>query len=105
MSIHNYLQYLKVLELRELAKMTRSSFILFSIGIVFLFISVWINQKIAGHDGVITHVFAEGITVAAWVSLWNAITIFLINWVPHHQQSKMYERISKAKVLFHETAQ
>ncbi len=103
MSIHNYFQYLKVLELRELAKMTRSSFILFAIGIVFLFISVWINQKIAGHYGVISKVFAEGITVAAWVSLWNAITIFLINWVPHHQQFKMYERISKAKVLFYDT--
>ncbi|MBU0664742.1 MAG: hypothetical protein KJ990_09405 [Proteobacteria bacterium] len=103
-SIHNYFQYLKVVEFRELAKMTRSTFILFSIGMVLLFISVWINQKNAGHDGVISQVFAEGITVAAWVSLWNAITNFLINWVPHHDQFKMYERVSKAKVLFHDTA-
>jgi len=104
-SIHNYFQYIKVLELRELAKMTRSTFVLFSVGIILLFISVWSNQKIAGHNGVITQVFAEGITVAAWVSLWNAITNFLINWVPHHQQFKMYERISQAKVFFHEIAQ
>ncbi|MDD3813099.1 MAG: hypothetical protein PHZ02_00515 [Desulfocapsaceae bacterium] len=104
-SIHNYFQYLKVLELRELAKMTRSTFILFSIGIVLLFLSVWSNQKIAGYDGVITQVFAEGITVAAWVSLWNAITNFLINWVPHHQQLKMYERISNARIIFHEMVQ
>ncbi len=99
-SIHNYFQYLKVLELRELAKMSRSSLVLFSIGVVFLFMSVLISQRIADYDGVITHVFAEGITIAAWVSVWNAITIFLINWVPRHQQFKMYERISKAKVFF-----
>lgn len=102
-SIHNYFQYLKVLELRELARMARSSFILFSLGILFLFMSVWTNQKIAGHDGVITHVLAEGITVAAWVSLWSALTNFLINWVPHHQQFKLYERISRAEISFHET--
>lgn len=100
MSIHNYFQYLKVRESRELARTIRSTLILFSVGIVVLFMSVWINQKITGLDGVISHVFAEGLTVAAWVSLWNAITTFFINWAPHHRQLKMYERISKAKVLF-----
>lgn len=104
-SIHNYFLYLKQLKLRELARMTRSSFILFFIGIVILSMAVWINQKIAGHETVITNVFAEGLNVAAWVSLWNAIATFLINWAPHHRQIKMYERISKATILFHETSQ
>ena len=104
-SIHNYFLYLKELEFRELARMTRTSLILFSIGVVILSLAVWTNQKIAGHGGVIPHVFAEGLTVAAWVSLWNAIATFLINWAPRRRQIKMYERISKATISFHEKEQ
>lgn len=99
-SIHNYFLYLKELELRELAKMARTSLILLSLGIAILFLSVWINQKIAGNGNVVAQVFAQGLTVAAWVSLWNALATFLINWTPHRRQIKRYERISKAPILF-----
>ena len=102
-SIHNYFLYLTELEFRELARMTRSSIILFFIGAVILPLSVWINQEITSHESVLTHVFTEGLNVAAWVSLWNAIATFLINWAPHRQQIKLYQRISKATILFHET--
>ncbi len=104
-SIHNYFLYLKETELRELGRMTRTSFILFAIGVSILCLSVWGNQKIEGCGEIITHVFAEGLNVAAWVSLWNAIAIFLINWEPHRKRIKMYEQILKATVLFHEEAQ
>ena len=104
-SIHNYFLYLKDLEFRELARMKRTSFILLVIGVLILCLSVWINQKIAGYGEIITHVFAEGLNVAAWVSLWNAIATFLINWVTHRKRIIMYEQISKATVLFHEEAQ
>lgn len=103
-SVHNYFLYQKELEFRELARMTRSSFILFSLGVVILALSVWINQEIAGQGGVVTHVVAEGLNVAAWVSLWNAIATFLVNWAPHRRQIKMCERIAQAAILFHETA-
>lgn len=104
-SIHNYFQYLKELEFRELAIMTRTSFILLTIGVLILCLSVWVNQKIADYGDIITHVFAEGLNVAAWVSLWNAIATFLINWAPHRRKIIMYEQILKAKILFHEEAQ
>lgn len=102
-SIHNYFLYLKELEFRELARMTRTSLILFFIGVVVLSLSVWVNQKIADNDTVIKHVFAEGLNVAAWVSLWNAIATFLINWAPRRQQIKMYDRIATATIFFHGT--
>lgn len=100
-SIHNYFLYLKELELRELAKMARTSLILLAIGVAILFLSVWLSQKITGHENVITRVFTEGLTVAAWVSLWNALATFLIHWTPHHKQIKRYERIANAPILFH----
>jgi hypothetical protein len=104
-SVRNYFLYLKDLKLRVLSGMTRTSLILFSIGVLILFLSVWINQKAAGFDTVFTHVFAEGLTVAAWVSLWNALATFLINWAPHHRQIKRFERISRAPMYFHSEAQ
>jgi hypothetical protein len=102
-SIQNYFLYLKELELRELAKMARTSMILLAIGGVILFLSVWFSQKIAGYENVICHVIAEGLTVAAWVSLWNALANFLIHWAPHRRQIKRYERITKAPVHFQKT--
>ena len=103
-SIHNYFLYLKELELRELRRMTRSSFILFFIGVVILVLSVWTSEHITGEDTVIGHVFAEGLNVAAWVSLWNAIATYLINWAPHHHQIKMFERITTSAIVFHDAS-
>ncbi|MBU2646734.1 hypothetical protein KKI24_18640 [bacterium] len=104
-SIENYFLYLKELKYRELARLRRSFFILFFAGLLILSLSVWVNQKFTGQGGVFTLVFAEGLTVAAWVALWNAITIFLINWAPHRRQIKMYDRVAQATIQFHESSQ
>lgn len=99
-SISNYFIYLRELEYRELARMTRTSLILFTIGVVILIISVWMNQVVKPLGDVVAHVFAEGFNVAAWVSLWNAIATFIINWSPHRRKIKVYDRISRAPVQF-----
>ena len=99
-SIQNYYIYLTELEHRELARMMRTSLILLGIGITILFLSVWLNLQITENNSVIAHVFAEGLTVAAWVSLWEALATFLINWAPHRQLIKMYDRIAKAPIQF-----
>ena len=99
-SIHNYFLYLKNLEYRMLARMTRTSFILLTVGVLILCLSVWVNQKIAHYGDTINFVFAEGLNVAAWVSLWNGIATFIVEWSPHRKKIKMYEQILKAAVLF-----
>ncbi len=104
MSIRNYFEYLIALEHRELANMTRSSLILFTIGVIILFLSVGINEKFSGQETAITNVFAEGLNIAAWVSLWNAMANFIIDWAPRHRLIKMYDCISNAAILFDKTA-
>lgn len=99
-SIHNYFFYLKELEVRELARMIRVSLIFLAIGISILVLSVWVNQEIEDHVTVLKQVFAEGLTVAAWVSLWEALANFLVNWAPHRRQIKMYERIARAPIIY-----
>lgn len=100
MSIHNYFSYLKELERRELKRMFRTSLILFVIGIAILTLSVWVNRIFEVDATVVSRVFAEGLTVAAWVSLWESLATFLINWAPHRRKIRLYERIAGAPVLF-----
>jgi len=99
-SINRYFLYLKELELREIKRMFRTSLILLLVGVAILTLSVWEHKLLAGNDTVVGQVLAEGLTVAAWVSLWNALATFLINWAPHHNQIRLYERIAAAPVLF-----
>jgi hypothetical protein len=99
-SINTYFLYLKDLKVRELKDMFRTSFILLVIGVAVLTLSVWLNQLIEQDETVVSRVFAEGLTVAAWVSLWEALATFLINWLPHRRQIRLYERIAEAPVVF-----
>lgn len=99
-SINTYFLYLKDLKVRELKGMFRTSFILLLIGIAVLTLSVWLNQMIEHNETVVRRVFAEGLTVAAWVSLWEALAMILINWLPHRRQIRLYERIASAPVVF-----
>lgn len=99
-SINSYFQYLKMIELQELRRNMRTSLIFLSMGIAILFLSVWVNQQLPEQTTVISKVFAEGLTVAAWVSLWEALATFLVNWTPYSRQIRLFERIANAPVQF-----
>jgi len=101
-SLHNYFLYLRELEAREMRRLLRTSVILFVVGAALLTASVWMNSRPAVRDVVLGSVIAEGLTIAAWVSLWEALAMFLVNWAPHRRLIRMYERIAKADVRFQE---
>ena len=101
-SLHNYFLYLRELEAREMRRLLRTSVILFIAGAALLTASVWMNSRPAVRDVVLGSVIAEGLTIAAWVSLWEALAMFLVNWAPHRRLIRMYERIAKADVRFQE---
>jgi len=99
-SINSYFLYLKTIELKELSRVMRMSMIFFLIGMIILFLSVWANEQLTSETMVVTKVFAEGLTVAAWVSLWEALATFIVNWTPYTRKIKLYERIANAPVQF-----
>lgn len=99
-SINSYFLYLKSIELNELARVMRTSLIFLIIGMAILFISVWVNQQLKDDISVISTVFAQGLTVAAWVSLWEALATFIVNWTPYSRQINIYDRIANAPVQF-----
>jgi hypothetical protein len=99
-SIQNYYLYLREWEARELASMLRTSTVLLIAGIAILATSVWFNQHIAARETVITSVFAEGLTIAAWIAMWESLATFIVNWAPHRRRIRLYERIAATPVLF-----
>ena len=101
-SINSYFLYLKSIELSELGHVIRTSLIYFVIGIALLSLTVWVNMSLVTDTSVINQVFAQGLTVAAWVSLWEAIATFLVNWTPYSRKIKLYERIANTTVKFYE---
>lgn len=99
-SITTYFTYLGHLETRELRRMFRTSLILLLAGLAILTLAVRVNLYTEHSEAVIARVFAEGLTVAAWVALWNALATFLLNWAPHHRLRRLCARIASAPVLF-----
>ena len=101
-SINSYFLYLKTIEFNELRRVIRTSLIYFVLGVAMLFLTVWMNQALTVDTSVINRVFAQGLTVAAWVSLWEALAMFIVNWTPYSRQIKLYERIANTPVQFSE---
>ena len=99
-SVHNYFMYLRELELRELMRIIRRSLLLFFLGILILSAALWFSQLTAASTTVVKRVFSEGLTIAAWVALWEALATFIINWAPYRRQAGLYQHIAQAPVSF-----
>lgn len=99
-SVKNFFVYMQELERRKMKEMGRTSIILFFIGFIIASISVLMNQSEIVKTSVIAGVVAEGLTVAAWVSLWEALATILIKWMPHKKKISIYQRIADTKVVF-----
>lgn len=99
-SIDNYYLYLKELEMRALRTMFKRFLILFGVGIGLLILAVITTRQLPTREGVISEVFAGGLTIAAWVSLWEAIALLFLEWQPHRHNIHLFNRIIDAPVWF-----
>lgn len=99
-SIRTYFQYLQETERRELAAMLRRSLVLFGIGLALMVPAIMATRRFSSNEGVLAEVFAQGLTVAAWVSLWEAIANLFIEWLPRRQNIKRFRRVINATVIF-----
>lgn len=99
-SVNAYFLYITAGERQQVLQMLRRSAFLFCIGLTILFISVSVNQMLGADRSVVANVFAEGLTVAAWVSLWESLAVFLIEWFPHRKNILLYQRLANAQIIF-----
>lgn len=104
-SIRNYLHYLKQVTVRELKAMFRRSLALFGLGLSLLTLAILAGQQLAHGGSVPGQILTEGLTVAAWVSLWQALAYLLIEWQPHRRELIVYRRIMAAPVQFQSSSE
>ena len=99
-SIKTYHTYLRELEFRAVKMLLRRSLVLFIIGLILLALAVEMTHLVSSHEGVLAGVFAQGLTIAAWVSLWEAMANLLLEWHPHRKNIRLYSRMMNAPVMF-----
>jgi hypothetical protein len=99
-SIETYFCNLKDLENNSIETMLSRSFKLFGLGIALLFIAIALHRYFSSNEGFIVQILSGGLTIAALVSLWEAIANILIKWNSHTKNIKLYERVIKAQVIF-----
>ena len=99
-SVNAYFVYLAECERQRVLQMFRRSAILFCIGLAILFLSVSVNHALGPERSVVANVLAEGLTVAAWVSLWESLAVFLVEWFPLRRNTVLYRRLAGAELTF-----
>jgi hypothetical protein len=102
-STRNFFVYLEDRERRNLKKMFEASFLLGGVGFVLLGADIWLNRLFAERTGVIGSIMLEGLTIAAWVALWEAVANLLVQWTPHHRDILVYRRLAGADIVFRRT--
>ena len=80
--------------------MFRRFSILFVVGLVLLVLAILATRRVSLHEGVVAEVFAQGLTIAAWVSLWEALVNIFMEWRPHRENIRLYSRITDSDVIF-----
>lgn len=99
-SVNAYFLYLAACERQRILQMFRRSGILFCIGLAILFLSVSVNRALGAERSVVANVFAEGLTVAAWVSLWESLAVFMVEWFPLRKNAVLYRLLADAELTF-----
>lgn len=102
-SIKSYFRYLELLERRKLRKMLWKSFLLFCLGMLLLTLSMVLKKDMAHFSGMMQELLVEGLTVAAWVSLWTSFASLIFEISRIISDIRIYRRIASREVIFKTT--
>ena len=66
------------------------------IGAFFITLSILleVNQQLT------YRIISEGLMVAGWVSMWEAMATILIKWLPLSKKLKLFKKITNSKIEF-----
>ena len=101
-SIKSYFRYLELLEQRKLKKMLWRSLLLFFLGMFLLAFSMTLKGGVGYLNGVMQELMTEGLTVAAWVSLWSAFGGLIFELAGSIVNIRVFRRIASREVVFKE---
>lgn len=101
-SIRGYFRYLELLERRKLRKVLWKSFLLFSLGMFLLTLSIALKGNMAHLSGMTQELMTEGLTIAAWVSLWSSFASLIFELTTIVSDIRIFRRIASREVVFKE---
>ena len=99
-SMKSYFQYLELLEWRKLRKMLSKSLLLFGLGMLLLVVSIILQGSTELLSDMMQDLVIEGLTVAAWVSLWSSFAILIFEFTGTIADIRIYRRIASREVIF-----
>ena len=99
-SIRHYFKYRQERQRRKINKHLGRSGYLFGLGITLVFLALSMGNRYEAMGNILTDIGVEGLTIVAWVSMWEAASNLIFEWVPHFHRFKQYGRISASEVLF-----
>lgn len=102
-SIGNFFRYLEALQHRRKRRALYLSVLLAVFGGALFAVSGMVDKLAAGSFA--GGILSEGIIVAAWVALWEAVATFLIRFPGDRRQRGLYRRLAAAEIEFFCAAQ
>jgi hypothetical protein len=99
-SINAYFMYLDEVERQKGRQILRKSAALLLIGLMILSLSVSLHQALGDARTVMESVVAEGLTIAAWVALWEALAALVLEWLPQQRNLSLFKGLASASVVF-----
>ncbi len=99
-SMKSYFQYLELLEWRKLRKMLSKSLLLFGLGMFLLTVAIVLKGNTKLLSDMMQDLIIEGLTVAAWVSLWSSFAILIFEFTGTIADIRIYRRIAGREVIF-----
>ncbi|MFW5685617.1 MAG: hypothetical protein ACOC0O_03090 [Spirochaetota bacterium] len=97
-SIAAYFSYLIERDRQDMRGRYRRSGALVAIGVAILFGSVGLRRLLLPSASFFVSVLAEGLAILAWVSIWEASALFILEWLPYHRRIGTYGRLATAPV-------
>lgn len=102
-SIRSYFRYLELVERRKLRKLLWKSSLLFGLGMFLLTVTMSLKGNLGQVSPFTRELLTEGLTVAAWVSLWHAFANLIFEMTGIMADIRIYRRIAGREVLFKTT--
>jgi hypothetical protein len=98
-SMNSFFTYLLEKERLTLRRMVYRSVVFLLLGLLILLAAVLLRGWTAPHP-VVLDVIAEGVNIAGWISMWEALATFAVDWFPHRRNLRLYRNLASAQLRF-----
>lgn len=98
-SMNSFFTYLLEKERQTLHRMLYRSGMFLLLGLLILLAAV-VLEGLPTANHIVLNVIAEGVNIAGWISMWEALATFVVDWFPHRRNMRLYHGLAAAPLRF-----